>query len=67
VLGAGIRWHYEEEGYDLSSVELPNEPGGLEQVQGMHTRENPEAANERGVPRWYLPDFYLPKQNVGLK
>lgn len=74
---AGIRWRYEEEGYDLSGVELPNMPGGLDQVQANYTEENPEAADENGnprwkghvegTPRWYLPDFYLPKQKCWVE
>jgi len=64
---AGISWRYEQEGYDLSAVELPNEPGGLEQVHFGHIRENPEAGNKKGIPRWYLPDFYLPKQKCWVE
>jgi hypothetical protein len=64
---AGIRWRYEEQGYDLGGVELPNEPGGLEQVQGYHSKENPGSASNEGHPRWYLPDFYLPKQRCWVE
>lgn len=64
---AGISWRYEQEGYDLSAVELPYEPGGLEQAHGAYILENPEAGNEEGVPRWYLPDFYLPKQKCWVE
>jgi hypothetical protein len=64
---AGISWRYEQEGYDLSAVELPYEPGGLEQAHGAYIRENPEAGNEKGIPRWYLPDFYLPKQKCWVE
>jgi hypothetical protein len=64
---AGITWRYEQEGYDLSAVELPNEPGALEQVHFGHIRENPAAGNEIGIPRWYLPDFYLPKQKCWVE
>jgi hypothetical protein len=64
---AGIRWRYEEQGYDLRGVVLPNEPGGLEQAQGLYTKENPGVASDEELPRWYLPDFYLPKQRCWVE
>jgi hypothetical protein len=63
---ARIPWRYEQEGFDLSDVELPNEPGVLEQMR-MRTPEDREAVNKKDTPKWYLPDFYLPRQECWVE
>jgi hypothetical protein len=47
----GIPWRYEEQGYDLSRVRVPDEPGSAAAY----------------TPFWYLPDFYLPEQDCWIE
>jgi hypothetical protein len=58
-----IPWQYEEEGYDLSNVVLPNDPGAL--TQWLSAEDH--ATIEADAPQWYLPDFYLPRQDSWLE
>ncbi len=60
---ARIPWRYEEEGFDLSKVELPNDPEG--EAPRIIPGE-PETV-PTGAPHWYLPDFYLPRQECWLE
>jgi hypothetical protein len=48
---AGIPWRYEEQGYDLSRVRVPNEPKSADAYS----------------PLRYLPDFYLPEQDCWIE
>ncbi len=60
---ARIPWRYEEEGFDLSGVVLPNEPGAFDQyLDSDDTTTIPTDA-----PLWYLPDFYLPRQECWVE
>ncbi len=63
---AWIPWRYEQEGFDLSDIELPNEPGVLEQLQSR-TPDEHKAVNKKDTPKWYLPDFYLPRQECWVE
>lgn len=58
-----IPWQYEEEGYDLSDVALPNDPGALTQWLPAEDHETMDA----DAPQWYLPDFYLPRQDSWIE
>ncbi len=58
-----IPWQYEDEGYDLSNVALPNVPGALTQWLSAEDHETPDVA----APQWYLPDFYLPRQDSWIE
>jgi len=48
----GIEWRYEPEGFDLMEVKIPHQP---------------EYSDPSGKPLWYLPDFYLPKQDYWIE
>lgn len=48
----GIRWEYEKEGYQLDDMLLPDDITG-------------EMCKLKGS--WYLPDFWLPEQNLWVE
>lgn len=48
---AKIKWRYEPEGFDLAKVRTPRESANIDAYS----------------PLWYLPDFYLPKQDCWIE
>ncbi|HEX6827105.1 MAG TPA: hypothetical protein VF077_12380 [Nitrospiraceae bacterium] len=62
---AGIAYHYEPEGYDLSSAvcEVHTKPPlvGPYGIEGLESCVCPEIQSLQGKDCWYLPDFFLPQ------